>query len=172
MMSVAPPVPVAVAAQQVPAGGLVFAAEAGARGQRSLFTVESARGAMTGASIRIVEGARVPSVARPAGRHVGTLTLGGLPRPLTLKVPARHGPSGTLTLLRRGTLRVTFAPKARNVLSIAGLPAKTTRLQVVLDGGPGQLLTSQDCVDEQNFAVTVTRARGKPALRGVAGVTC
>jgi hypothetical protein len=172
MMPVAPPVPVALAAQQVPVGGLVFAAEAGARGQRSLFTVESARGAMTGASFRILEGARVPSVVRRAGRHVGTLTLGGAEQPITLKVRARHDRSGTLTLLHRGALRVTFAPKARTVLSITGLPAKTTRLQVVLAGGPGQLLTSQDCVDEQNFAVTVTRAREKTPLRGVAGVTC
>jgi hypothetical protein len=162
----------AEAQQQVPANGIAFSAEAGPQGKQSLFTIQSAKGVMTGASIRIIEGARVPSVTRTAGHHVGTLTLDSLEHPLTLTIPARSQASGALTLLRHGTLRVTFSPKAKRVLAMSGLPAMTTRVQLKLNGGKGQLLTSQGCADEQNFTVAVSRAREKAPLHGKAGVTC
>lgn len=158
----------AIAQQTTDANGIAFSAEAGPQGRQSLFSVQSARGAMSTVALRIVEGAKVPAVKRTAGAQAGTLSLDSVSAPLKLTIP-QDGP-GTETLLHRGTLKVVFSPKARNVLTISGLPARTTRLELTLRGGKGQLLSSANCKDEQNFQATITRAR--KTVHAVAGVTC
>jgi hypothetical protein len=169
MPALAPPP--AVIAQQTPnADGLAFFAEAGTGGRPSLVSLLSAH-AMRRVDVRVVEGARVPAVARRAGQKAGTLTLDSVDEPIALTIGARTR-AGTITLARRGALRVTFAPRAKTVLSVTGLPARTRRLELTLSGGKGRLLTAQGCEGEQNFAVTVERADGGRPLRAAAGVTC
>jgi hypothetical protein len=158
----------ALAQQQTDANGIAFSAEAGPTGKQSLFSLMSSKGAINGVTLRIVEGAKVTAVSRAAGTQVGTLRLDSVSSLLRLTIPS--GTSSSRTLRHRGALKVVFSPKGRNVLTITGLPARTTSLQLTLRGGRGQLLSSASCRDEQNFQATVTRARKSVHAR--AGVTC
>lgn len=160
-----------VAQQRADGNGLVFEAEAGGIGETSLIDVQSATGAMRRVELSVVEGARVPVRKRKVGVRVGMLTLDTRPAPvpLVIGVAAR---SGDVVLARRGALRVVFSPRAKAVLTLHGLPRRTRRIELTLNGGSAQLLTSQGCRDEQNFRVTVWRAGVKRAVQAKAGVTC
>jgi hypothetical protein len=159
------------AQQQFPANGLLFHGEAGGTGQDSLFSAQTSTGSLKTLSITIVEGARVPDVARTGGQKVGQLLLDSVPSALTLRLPA-HPTGRSLPLLRRGTLRVTFLPHAKTALRLSGLPAHTARVELTLRGGRGRLLTARGCRDEQNFTATATRGGATSPVHTTAGVTC
>jgi hypothetical protein len=163
--------PGAGAQQHFPANGLLFEAEVGTNGARSLFDVQTSVGSLTSLSLTIVEGVRVPSVKRAGGWQAGTLTLDSVSAPLTLRLPA-HPDERSVPLLRRGALRVTFAPRSKTVLRLSGLPAGTHSVEIALRGGRGQLLSSSGCRDEQNFTATATRAGGASPVHTTNGVTC
>jgi hypothetical protein len=159
------------AQQRFPANGLLFYGEAGGTGHDSLFTAQTATGSLKTLSITVVEGARVPAVARTGGRKVGELHLDSVPSTLTLRLPA-HPTGRSLLLLHRDTLRVTFHPHAKTVLRLTGLPGRTRSVELTLRGGPGQLLTARGCRDEQNFTATAARTGAASPVHTTAGVTC
>jgi hypothetical protein len=159
------------AQQQFPPNGLLFNGEAGRQGKRSLFTIQTSQGRLRTLSISIVEGAHVPAVPRTGPRRVGQLRLDSVSSTLPLTLPSHHS-RASVTLLRRGSLRVTFAPHSRKILRLSGLPAVTTSAEITLDGGKGQLLTSRGCHAEQTFTADATRSGSKSPVHTVAGVTC
>jgi len=163
---------VASAQQHADRNGMAFSAEAGPLGKKSLFTLSSAKADLRRVDLRILEGARVPSVKRAAGLRVGTLTADGVGSPLALTVPRGGASASDVTLAHHGALRVTFAPGSKTFISITGLPAKTRSVELSFRGGKGQVVTSAGCEDEQNFRATITRAGAKKAVTADAGVTC
>jgi hypothetical protein len=160
------------AQQQAPPNGLYFVGEAGPLGKRSLFEIMTSRGSLRTVSISIVEGARVPALSATDARPVGLLNLDTVRSALVLTLPRRHS-GRSIMLLQRGNLRVRFAPRSKDgVLRLSGLPAKTTRIDISLNGGTEQLLTSQGCYVEQNFEARATRVGAASPVHTVAGVTC
>jgi hypothetical protein len=161
----------AVAQQTFPANGLLFEGEVASGGRESLFDAQTSVGSLKTLSLTVVEGVKVPNVKRTSGWKAGTLALDSVPTPLTLRLPS-HPNERSVLLLRRGTLRVTFAPRSKTVLRLSGLPVRTHSIQIMLRGGRDQLLSSSSCKDEQNFTATATRTGGASPVHTTNGVTC
>lgn len=168
--ALAVPVSASLAQQRLDEHGLAFSAEVGKTGHPSHFTLLSAR-PLRRVDLRIVEGAKVLAVRRTAGTRVGTLTFLSGAKPILLTI-ARTAPRGRMVIGHRGALQVVFTPSAKTVLSITGLPARNSGLELDLNGGKAQLLTSQSCRDEQNFRVTVWRTGARRPVQDTGGVTC
>lgn len=168
--------PGARAQQHADRNGIVFSAEAGPLGKPSLFTLMSAKGELRRFALRILDGARVPSVRREAGLRVGTLTVGDAGMVVALVVPrgaaSSSASSDRITLARRGALRVVFAPGARTFIRVTGLPGGTRSVQLTFRGGKGQVVTSAGCRGGQDFRVTVVRAGSAKPVAAEAGTTC
>ena len=95
--------------------------------------------------------------------------------PFTLRIP-RHPGSGAVTLLRRGTLRVTFvpSPKAANalVLRVSGLAARTTKVEIELHGKGGPLIVSKICPSKPTFLARATRSGASSPASTKSGTQC
>jgi hypothetical protein len=81
-----------------------------------------------------------------------------------------------VTLLRHGTLRVTFVPsdKAANgvVLRVSGLAAHTTHVEIELRGKSGAIIVANPCPSKPTLLVRATRTGASSPASTKSGTHC
>ena len=81
-----------------------------------------------------------------------------------------------MTLLRHGTLRVTFVPSAKAasgvVLRVSGLAAHTTHVEIELRGNGGALIVAKSCPSRPTFLVRATRTGASSPASTKSGTQC
>jgi hypothetical protein len=163
--------------QQVyPPNGLRVFIEAGQTLKgRTLVDVDTSRGSLHTLSVAIGRDASACIAPGAPGRKAGQIWVNSLPGPYILRIP-RHPGSGAVTLLRHGTLRVTFvpSPKAANavVLRVSGLAARTTNVEIELRGKGGPLIVSETCPSKPTFLARATRSGASSPASTESGTRC
>jgi hypothetical protein len=83
------------------------------------------------------KGAQISTAVALRGQKVGELRLGATPKSsVALRLPSRWSDPRSITLLRRGVLRVVLHPGRRRFLSVTGLPAGNATNVSLSFGGP------------------------------------